>query len=541
MRPDDQRSGQRWRRGRDPDPDGVALAATVAAGVLLGGCAAVAAGTHATPLAVLLALAAAGLAAMPLSEAAERPVLAGAMVLVTLATTGAAVAAMRVAGTSGGLLPRLAATPGRGVAVTGTVVEEPRTVQYGARLVVLRVDRVTTAGRTWRTRERAAVVFGRDAAPSVSTVAVGDQLRLHAGVAPAAHPSRIGVSDQAPVTLRRPHLEAWAPSRSRLLRSSEAFRAAARGSARASLPPEHAGLLVGMALGDTSLLSPTLDRVFKDAGLSHLLAASGENLAVLLAAGLGLAAALGAGRPSLAAVGVLLTIAFALLTRWEPSVLRASVMAALVLAGVATGRGPGGRRALCLAVMFLLLANPSLAATLGFQLSVAATAGVLGLGPANRPRAAPVAAAAGPRRRRLRTRRPGRRAPRRRAGTRAALPRRPAREPPRAPAGDSADAPRCGCRARRAGRPAARRRGLPPGRPIPRGPAGRRPGRRPAPGRDRHPARPRPSAASHHCPGVRSDRQAMASPVWPGAGGQVRVAAIEFPASVTGPSVIAAG
>src|SRR6266516_7145345 len=84
MRPDDQRSGQRWRRGRDPDPDGVALAATVAAGVLLGGCAAVAAGTHATPLAVLLALAAAGLAAMPLSEAAERPVLAGAMVLVTL-------------------------------------------------------------------------------------------------------------------------------------------------------------------------------------------------------------------------------------------------------------------------------------------------------------------------------------------------------------------------------------------------------------------------------------------------------------------------
>ena len=388
MRPDDQRSGQRWRRGRDPDPDGVALAATVAAGVLLGGCAAVAAGTHATPLAVLLALAAAGLAAMPLSEAAERPVLAGAMVLVTLATTGAAVAAMRVAGTSGGLLPRLAATPGRGVAVTGTVVEEPRTVQYGARLVVLRVDRVTTAGRTWRTRERAAVVFGRDAAPSVSTVAVGDQLRLHAGVAPAAHPSRIGVSDQAPVTLRRPHLEAWAPSRSRLLRSSEAFRAAARGSARASLPPEHAGLLVGMALGDTSLLSPTLDRVFKDAGLSHLLAASGENLAVLLAAGLGLAAALGAGRPSLAAVGVLLTIAFALLTRWEPSVLRASVMAALVLAGVATGRGPGGRRALCLAVMFLLLANPSLAATLGFQLSVAAAGFALGAQAAALPAAA---------------------------------------------------------------------------------------------------------------------------------------------------------
>jgi competence protein ComEC len=57
-------------------------------------------------------------------------------------------------------------------------------------------------------------------------------------------------------------------------------------------------------------------------------------------------------------------------------------MAGLVLFGVATGRGPGGRRALCLAVVVLLLADPALVGALGFQLSVAATAGVLWLGPA---------------------------------------------------------------------------------------------------------------------------------------------------------------
>jgi competence protein ComEC len=57
-------------------------------------------------------------------------------------------------------------------------------------------------------------------------------------------------------------------------------------------------------------------------------------------------------------------------------------MAGLVMFGVATGRGPGGRRALCLAVVvLLLLADPGLAGALGFQLSVAATAGVLWLGP----------------------------------------------------------------------------------------------------------------------------------------------------------------
>jgi competence protein ComEC len=86
-------------------------------------------------------------------------------------------------------------------------------------------------------------------------------------------------------------------------------------------------------------------------------------------------------RPLLVAVGIVLVACLVVLTRWEPSVLRAGVMAVLVLLGVATGRGPGGRRALSLAVLLLLLADPGLAGALGFQLSVAATAGVLWAGP----------------------------------------------------------------------------------------------------------------------------------------------------------------
>jgi competence protein ComEC len=112
------------------------------------------------------------------------------------------------------------------------------------------------------------------------------------------------------------------------------------------------------------------------------MAVSGANLAVILAAGLWLAGLAGAGRRALAAVGVALVVLLVVVTRWEPSVLRAGVMAGLVLGGVASGRGPGGRRALCLAVVALLLADPALAGALGFQLSVAATAGVLWLGPA---------------------------------------------------------------------------------------------------------------------------------------------------------------
>jgi competence protein ComEC len=184
------------------------------------------------------------------------------------------------------------------------------------------------------------------------------------------------------VVLRSPVIEERAPPGGAALRVSERVRHAARSRAQASLAPERAGLLVGMALGDTSLLPAELEGDFRAAGLTHLMAVSGANLAVVLAAGLWLAGVAGAGRRCLALVGIVLVVALVILTRWEPSVLRAGVMAGLVLLGVATGRGPGGRRALCLAVVVLLLADPGLAGALGFQLSVAATAGVLWLGPA---------------------------------------------------------------------------------------------------------------------------------------------------------------
>src|SRR6266536_2062466 len=261
------------------------------------------------------------------------------------------------------------------MAVAATVGEEPDAVRYGGRRVVLSVRRVEVAGRVWRTRERAGVVVPRGA----GAVAVGDRLRLSAGVERSDRSDPLG--GRPLVVLRRPRIRSSSAPRSRLVRASETVRAAVRERALATLPPDRAGLLAGIALGDTSLLPADLDQAFTAAGLTHLVAVSGQNVGVVLAAGLGVAVALGARRPLLAVLGILLVVLFALLTRWEPSVLRASAMAVLALAGVATGRGPGGRRALCLAVLLLLLANPALAWSLGFRLSVAATAGVLWLGP----------------------------------------------------------------------------------------------------------------------------------------------------------------
>jgi competence protein ComEC len=261
------------------------------------------------------------------------------------------------------------------VTVEATVAEEPRRVRYGGRWVVLSVRTVTAGDSVWRPRERSGVILPE----SAGEVAVGDRLRISGGVDRAERTDPLG--GQPATVLRRPRVLSRSPSRSWTLRVSESVRAAARARALGALPPDRAGLLLGLALGDTSLEPASVDRAFTTAGLTHLTAVSGQNLAVVLAAGLGIAVAFGAGRPALAALGILLVVLFALLTRWEPSVLRASAMAVLALFGIATGRGPGGRRALCLAVTLLLLSNPSLLWSVGFQLSVAATAGVLWLGP----------------------------------------------------------------------------------------------------------------------------------------------------------------
>jgi competence protein ComEC len=365
----------------DPDADGVALAAATATGVLLGTRFPLGAAWVAATL--CLVVASLGAASRPWSRA-----VAGLLVLGTLLAAGAAAASVRATAVTRGVLAARVGRPGR-VEVAGAVAEEPRRVRYGGYWVVLTVDRVRLAGRTQRTRERAGLFLGRSQEELLGRgpgqggrLAVGERLRVRASLAAARWSDPLG--RQPRVVLRRPVIEERAPPRGAAggaLRGSEVVREAARRRALATLAPERAGLLAGMALGDTSLLPGDLERDFRAAGLTHLMAVSGANLAVVLGAGLWLAGIAGAGRRALAAVGVVLVVLLVVVTRWEPSVLRAGVMAGLVLFGVATGRGPGGRRALCLAVVVLLLADPALAGALGFQLSVAATAGVLWLGP----------------------------------------------------------------------------------------------------------------------------------------------------------------
>lgn len=137
------------------------------------------------------------------------------------------------------------------------------------------------------------------------------------------------------------------------------------------------GLVRGLLIGDTDLLAVGDEEDLRLAGLAHFVAVSGSNVAMFLIAWWFLTAPI-AVRPQLRAVGGMVGLAvFAVVTRWEPSVIRASVMAGVPLLGGLVGLPFDPWMALGTAVTFLLLVSGQLAFSVGFQLSVAATAGVL--------------------------------------------------------------------------------------------------------------------------------------------------------------------
>ncbi len=143
------------------------------------------------------------------------------------------------------------------------------------------------------------------------------------------------------------------------------------------LPGDGGALLPGLAIGDVSAVSDSLDHAMKVTSLSHLTAVSGANCAVIVGLVMLVMGGLGAPRRSRIAVSLSVLIAFVILVTPSASVLRAAVMAALVLGSLATGRPARGLAVLSVAVIALLVGDPWLARDYGFILSVLATAGLL--------------------------------------------------------------------------------------------------------------------------------------------------------------------
>jgi competence protein ComEC len=134
-------------------------------------------------------------------------------------------------------------------------------------------------------------------------------------------------------------------------------------------------LFLGLVVGDDRGQPPAMVESFRASGLSHLTAVSGQNVAFLLAA---LAPLLTRTR-TWWRVGCTCAVLvwFVVVTRAEPSVIRAAATAAVSAVAFARGTEASGRRMLGLAMFALLVVDPLLAWSVGFWMSVAATAGLV--------------------------------------------------------------------------------------------------------------------------------------------------------------------
>ncbi len=290
------------------------------------------------------------------------------------ALAAAAVAAgaggVRVARFESGPLVELARNGGTRE-MRAVVIAEPQ-VKGDSWWTLVRVDRVGTTG----TRER-AFLRGQGTPPELGAVWTGD-----AAASPVS-PDGFGAHLRDRYTTVRIHPVLWQSSSPPpgLTAFSNQVRHGIRTAAQRALPLPQAGLATGLVTGDTRLLPEEQAQALRDSGLTHLVAVSGSNVAVV-----GLGVALVAGLVGIGAAGrrratIAALVWFAFLTRWEPSVLRASVMAALVLLAAIRGRLVDVRHSLAVAVLVLVLIDPGIAGAPGLLLSAAATAGVLMLAP----------------------------------------------------------------------------------------------------------------------------------------------------------------
>ena len=146
-------------------------------------------------------------------------------------------------------------------------------------------------------------------------------------------------------------------------------------TATAGIDVPKAALLRGLTIGDTTTIAPATIDSFRASGLSHVLAVSGSNVAIVLGAVLALFSSVGLRMRIAAGFGALAL--FVLVVGPDASVLRAGVMGAIVLACLAHGRSTEPLAALAVAVIVVIALRPGMLFSVGMHLSVAATAGIV--------------------------------------------------------------------------------------------------------------------------------------------------------------------
>jgi len=297
-----------------------------------------------------------------------------ALVLTGVAAIGFCDLGLRWAQIDRAYLPRLS---GRTVRITGRLLADPAPMAHSTRLTV-----VTKAAGAAKVQEKVSLsVFGRPPFLQLGDLVdfEGKLKKIDPRVSFQAGLQRKGVVVLASTAAGR--IRRVGRQTNVALGAANYVRSGIIRAARSSLKPDKAAFLLGLVLGDQSRIPKQTVEDFRASGLSHLVAVSGENLAMVLGPLLLLMSALRLRRSVQVGLAIFVVVMFTLMTRWQPSVLRAAIMAGIALASFWFGRKSHPLHALGATLIILAALNPMIVWSIGFQLSFAATAGILVLSP----------------------------------------------------------------------------------------------------------------------------------------------------------------
>lgn len=292
---------------------------------------------------------------------------------------GSAVAAIRILPLAMGPIAK-ASESNSVISGVATVTSDPIVTESKSALdwneqkilrISFRIDSVTVRGEVFKTRSPVISFISDPGLMSIAKSYIpGQRLKFSGKLssAPAGKPfaAYLKLLEQPTVIESAPRYQMLATQ----------LRAGLHKSLRHSSEAAQ-GLVPGLALGDSSSLRPELAQQMKAAGLTHLIAVSGTNVTLLIVVALAILRRFRVARNWQYFATVVVLLAFVVLVRPQPSVLRATVMGLVALAATYSRSNRSPLPALSAAVIALVAIDPWLAVSYGFALSVAATAGLI--------------------------------------------------------------------------------------------------------------------------------------------------------------------
>jgi competence protein ComEC len=144
-----------------------------------------------------------------------------------------------------------------------------------------------------------------------------------------------------------------------------------------NLPPNQAALASGFLIGETRDIPTHVYQQFRQSGTLHLLAVSGSNVALVLLVVLFVMRPFGFGRRARGAILLAVLLLFTVISYGQPSVIRAAVMAGLVIVAGMLERRYDLNNIIALSAVIILLFDPGELFDVGFQLSYATAWGLI--------------------------------------------------------------------------------------------------------------------------------------------------------------------